>query len=68
MRRINKLTDYLVRDLAAAKIQRNIARLQAKKLLWATCIFACLAAASMGLSAWLILWLIQQPTKPLFLV
>lgn len=68
MRRYDKIKDYLIRDLAAAKIERNIARLQAKRLLWATVALAALAVVSMGLSAWLILWLIQQPTKPLFLV
>lgn len=69
MRRHDKLTDYLIRDLAAAKIERNIARIHAKRMMWAAVILACLAATCTGISLALVWWLMHQPIqKPLFFV
>lgn len=69
MRRYDKIKDYLIRDLAAAKIQSNLARLQAKRLLWATMALAALSAASMSFAVTLAVWLMAQPMpKPLLFV
>lgn len=65
----DKIRDYLVRDLAAAKIERNIARVHAKRMMWATAALAVLAAPCTGISLALIWWLMHQPIqKPLLFV
>lgn len=69
-KRIEKeLKNYLLCDLAAAKIQRNLAQLQAKRLFWAMLALAALAATSTSFAIGLALWITAQPMpKPLFFV
>lgn len=68
MRPQDELKNYLVCDLAAAKIERNLARLQAKRMMWATVALAILAAICTGISLALVWWIMHQPMKPLFFV
>lgn len=68
MRLEEELKNYLVCDLAAAKIQKNLAQLQAKRLLLAIVLLAVLAATSTGISIGIVWWVLHRPMKPLLFV